>query len=1095
MKKIFILTFFSSLVFSSFLSAQISIEEISVGSNNYGTEYRPPFIIVKIKNIGEEIQINLIVKAFVNDQQMINEVVIDSIYPNQKKELNFFWEPEPGLGNFTFRVEILTLITKNGVSKPVIIATKDQIQTAMRITYEPNSVHRRIIEQAVQYLANNYQGEVNIDEIRGHLDDLIDGVIDEDVDYPITIGYRSSNHFYRPTDERGLDSPINWSAVNSYQWGGQSNSDNSYDWEDALQFYRQNQKDDAYHALGCVIHLIQDLTVPAHTHLDIHWPDPDDYELYTENNVDYLPDYTVCGYRNIIFYTGSNGLKNLWDRVVKESYYRNRFYQVLDNNNHSEPSGSQSSSFKYLKDMYPSLDWGWWQWEIDENEQNGDLGNWDNNLDGDDEWWECYQNDSNTSSERNLYYIENTGGSDGEYPQWYMSYININNPYNSTFIRNNQGKLLVEIFAEQLIPIAIRASAGAIKMFLDNFRYELTISANNSGYGTTNPSPGNHTYNSGTVVSITATPYTGYRFVNWTGNVANPNSSSTTVTMTGNKTVTANFEPNQYVLTMAVNNSGYGSTNPSPGGHTYNSGTVVPITATPNTGYRFVSWTGNVADPNSSSTTVTMTGNKTVTANFEPNQYILTMAVNNSGYGTTSPSPGSNTYNSGTVVPITATPNTGYRFVSWTGNVADPNSSSTTVTMTGNKTVIANFESNQYILTMAINNSGYGTTNPSPGSHTYNSGTVVQIIATPNSGYRFVSWTGNVADPNSSTTIVTMGGNRTVISNFEVIPPQYTLTITVNNTGYGTINPSPGSHTYDSGTIVTITATPNTGYRFVNWTGNVDDPDSSITTVTMNSSNNVTANFEVLSVNGTITGYVKNISTNAAISDARITLIWCDSTLTNISVLSDSSGFFEINDDVIPHDYYLVVFKDGYKEKVSECFSVNNYEIVNIGTIYLEREFTVAIYISTTGNDDTGNGEVLSPYRTIQKGINSSINGDIITVLDGTYTGIGNVNIDFHGKAITLKSDSGPENCIIDCENVTDTCGFYFHSGENTASIVDGFTIRNGNKPFGGGIWCEISSPTIKNNIIENNFAVNYGGGIYCCDNSSPIIISLVIKL
>ncbi len=116
---------------------------------------------------------------------------------------------------------------------------------------------------------------------------------------------------------------------------------------------------------------------------------------------------------------------------------------------------------------------------------------------------------------------------------------------------------------------------------------------------------------------------------------------------------------------------------------------------------------------------------------------------------------------------------------------------------------------------------------------------------------------------------------------------------------------------------------------------------------------------------------------------------------------------------------------------------------------------------------------VPSQYPTIQAGINSAVNGDTVLIADGTYTGSGNINLDFGGRAIVVMSENGPENCIIDCQR--SGRGFYFHSGETASSIVKGLTIINGyvdSQPIpyykGGGIYCGDSSPTISRCHILN---------------------------
>ncbi|KPJ53274.1 hypothetical protein AMJ39_05250 [candidate division TA06 bacterium DG_24] len=127
-------------------------------------------------------------------------------------------------------------------------------------------------------------------------------------------------------------------------------------------------------------------------------------------------------------------------------------------------------------------------------------------------------------------------------------------------------------------------------------------------------------------------------------------------------------------------------------------------------------------------------------------------------------------------------------------------------------------------------------------------------------------------------------------------------------------------------------------------------------------------------------------------------------------------------------------------------------------------------------------------YPTIQAGVNAAMEGDTVLVASGTYFGPGNYDIDFGGKAIVLMSESGPEATVIDCRDIA--CrGLYFHSGEDSSSVVRGFTITNAHDT---GIYCWGSSPTIMDNIIRDNAGDN-GGGIACEWNCSARIADNVI--
>jgi len=181
--------------------------------------------------------------------------------------------------------------------------------------------------------------------------------------------------------------------------------------------------------------------------------------------------------------------------------------------------------------------------------------------------------------------------------------------------------------------------------------------------------------------------------------------------------------------------------------------------------------------------------------------------------------------------------------------------------------------------------------------------------------------------------------------------------------------------------------------------------------------------------------------------------------------------------------------EDGYTGGHIVRFESGSWEIANDSDLYFRTYVDpFDYYVSTSGSDTSGDGTKENPWKTIQYAIDSVGEGVTIHVAGGIYTGTGNKNLDFNGKALNLQCETGPEDCIIDCEN--DGRGFYFHSGEGEDSVVSGFTITNGGGPieYGGGIYCSNSSPTISNCWIVKNNAVNNGGGIYCRPYSSPRI-------
>ena len=163
--------------------------------------------------------------------------------------------------------------------------------------------------------------------------------------------------------------------------------------------------------------------------------------------------------------------------------------------------------------------------------------------------------------------------------------------------------------------------------------------------------------------------------------------------------------------------------------------------------------------------------------------------------------------------------------------------------------------------------------------------------------------------------------------------------------------------------------------------------------------------------------------------------------------------------------------------------------------------WTLAVVIACEMSVPTTSGAALhvpGEYATIQAAIDATTNGDVVEIADGTYKGVGNKNLDFEGRAITVRSASGkPALCIIDCEH--SGRGFYFHSGEGPDSVVDGVTVTSayvGNESTGGGyggaVRCSTSSPTIANCVFRGNSA-SQGGAVYC-QLSNPLLINCILR-
>jgi uncharacterized repeat protein (TIGR02543 family) len=408
-------------------------------------------------------------------------------------------------------------------------------------------------------------------------------------------------------------------------------------------------------------------------------------------------------------------------------------------------------------------------------------------------------------------------------------------------------------------------------------QYTLTSSAAPVAGGTVSPS-GTSWQNSGQTIPISAGANTGYSFSNWSGDLSGTSSSASLV-MTAPKTVTANFTQNQYTLTINILPTGSGSVTKNPNKTSYTHGETVTLTAAANSEYTFNNWSGD-GTGSTNPITVSMTGPKTVTANFNANPGVLSVTpgtgLSASGNKGGPFAPSSQTY---------TLQNTGGASVNWTaskaqtwvslspgsGSLARGASATVTVSINSNASGL-NGGSYSDIVNFVNATNGSGNTSRSvalsvnavPQSYTVTTDPLgLQVVVdgvthtspkdfgwvanslhtlsapSPQSGasdvrYLFKLW----SDRRTQThTVVAPASGANYIANFK---RQHNLKVSANPSNGGTVTPS--GTWYDSGAALTLTARAVFGYRFNGWSGDLSGMTNPVS-VTMDGPKNVAANF------------------------------------------------------------------------------------------------------------------------------------------------------------------------------------------------------------------------------------------------------------
>ena len=365
------------------------------------------------------------------------------------------------------------------------------------------------------------------------------------------------------------------------------------------------------------------------------------------------------------------------------------------------------------------------------------------------------------------------------------------------------------------------------------------------------------TFEEGTLVTVKATPNSGYTFKNWTEESTVVYTIATyPFNVVKNVTLTANFEVVYYTVTVSATEGGsaeiVGYPNQSA---SIAEGTSVTVKATANSGWLFTKWTNESGATASllDTYTFTLSANISLKANFEPeyvpDYYTVTViaaeggSVEIDGYPTLSES-----IEEGTSVTVKAAANPSWKFTKWTNASGGTASllSEYTFTVSENVTLTANFEfvyvPEFYTITVialeggSVEIVGYPTL-----SESIEEGTSLTVKATANTGWTFSKWTdesGTTASSSSNYSF-TVSEDVTLTAHFTKLT--YTVTAISNPLNGGQIT---GTGTFNYGESANIEAIPNSGYEFLYWTysGNVVTDNPYIFTVTENIT--LTANFK-----------------------------------------------------------------------------------------------------------------------------------------------------------------------------------------------------------------------------------------------------------
>ena len=589
-------------------------------------------------------------------------------------------------------------------------------------------------------------------------------------------------------------------------------------------------------------------------------------------------------------------------------------------------------------------------------------------------------------------------------------------------------------------------------------------------------------YPHGTMIELTAEPATGWEFERWKGDLEG-NENPAEITIEGETEVTAVFTRIEYPLTITIIGEGNVLEEVVQMKTTdYPEGTIVQLTAVPEDEWAFSSWSGDVSGADTT-ITITIDEPKDITATFL-RTFVFTPIVQPDGAGEINPEAGR--YIRDTTFDVTAEPNRGWRFTGWQGDFTGT-TNPFSLTMNGNKTVVANFERMEFTLDVSVEGNGIFTTSLLSGTETaagFLFGSEIELQAFPEENWRFIGWQGDV-DTTANPFTLTIDDNFSIIAVFSIFEDgdgsegnPYQIS-NVNQLQF--MNRYPDAHFIlinDIDATAADTLNSNTGFQPV---GTQAEP----FTGSLNGNNYTISDLVINRPESTYTGLFGLIRDgsveNVSLIDAQITggertgtiagenrgeILNSYANGTTVTGINYTGGITGLNAGLIDDSY------------ASGEIDGNNYSGGvtgnNIGQITLSY-FTGIV----TGNDYTGglsgnnSGTIFRSYATGSVDGNSEVGGLTGRNHDGGFVNesYSSSNVTAQERAGGLVGTNGTGSPVISNSFATgsitavESAGGLIGINGNTASVLYSYTVASVSAfTFAGG-FAGISSGTIESSF------------------------------